>query len=330
MENSSEEIKKAWELLAAQKKAETKNQITQSENLDPKTPQSFKIEEHDTIKLDLTADLFDWSRIAVDLNLKDEDEKEWETILECGKLDSEINLNEEFKNERNPLSDCEDAINELFASEEQDCATSIFETCAWYTSYHYSASDWGMHIYEDCLIKSAKHIKKYHNYKKEDCVLAAFIMIFCHELFHHLTDIAITSMELIKSDPNIYIEYSKNVYKVDFNKQPYGALEESLANRYLFGRYKSCKLNKHYLNNLLKREPIGYKHFDKYIGKKFTEGRRHLLNQAFECKSPSIAKLPYEHIYPLLDHKNFAIGIKMPVYLHRKKGTKEKITFKIK
>jgi hypothetical protein len=325
MQNSSEEIKKAWEELKVNKIGDTT--LPKVKGNDPRIPKSFEVEKYESTKLDLEANLFNWEKIVVELSLEEDDG--WKTELDCEEASKKVDYNAK-DDQPNYLNGCEDEINKMFNGEPGSNDTSIFETCAWYESFHYGNKDWGMNIYEDCLIKIAKHIKKYHNYKKEDCVLSAFLMIFCHELFHHLTDIAITSMELIKSDPNIYIQYTKNVYSVDLKKSPKGALEESLANRYVYGRYKSFKLNKHYLFNRLKREPIGYKHFDDFIGKKFTEGRRHLLNQAFECKSPSSAKLPYEHIYPLLDHKNFAIGIKMPVYIHRIKGSKEKVVFKIK
>ena len=187
-----------------------------------------------------------------------------------------------------------------------------------------------MHFMEDCWLDIAKTIKKIPGTTKTDAIKSAFLMVFCHELFHHLTDNSSTSMELIKQDPNLYIDYSTKVYNVDLKKSPKGAIEEALANRFVFGRHEYCNINKHFLFRYLKRQPVGYNRFDDYLDQNFWKGRRELLNQILEGKSIPTQNLPLEQIYDLLDQNQYLSGNKMPIYIHYRKGTKQRIFIKNK
>jgi hypothetical protein len=320
--NTTEDLIKAWSTLNA-KSASTKPKPAdpQPQAQHPQAPSSFKPSEYQTYKLDIKE--VNWDKFDVELD----DDGEWPDTLKC---DDDSQNKELIDQKDSDLNNCTKVINEYFDGlPTYNEETSIFEKCAWYQSYHYGLKDWGMHFLEDCWLNIAKEIKLIKATKTE-AIKSAFLMVFCHELFHHLTDNSVTSMELIKGDPNLYINYSKNVYSVDLKKAPNGALEEALANRFVYGRYEYCKIHKQFLYRFLKRQPIGYNRFDDYNDQKFWAGRRELLNQVIECKSPTSSNLPLEQVYDHMDQSAYLSGTRMPIYIHYKKGSKQRVFIKNK
>ena len=151
------------------------------------------------------------------------------------------------------------------------------DKCAWYEKFHIrSNSEWGIHIKESCLIQRGRILYKWNKATTtpNDSVKAAFLRIMCHELFHYVSDCSATILELINNNPALYKEYMEKVFWIDYDINPEGALEEALANRYVYGRYKFMRINKHLLITLMKSQYKGYRDFDKYLGSNFKKGRR--------------------------------------------------------
>jgi hypothetical protein len=316
--NTTEDLILAWEALNKQKGAQTATNAAH-----PQAPLNFNKNNYTTQKLDIRE--ISWDSIGIDLF----DDSKWPEQINCNELDDKNSS--ENKTDKDALNKCKDAIEEYFNNQPKYTdEDSVFEKCAWYQSYHYGTSDWGMHFLEDCWLNIAKELSVISGTSKNDAIKSAFLMVFCHELFHHLTDNCATSMELIKQDPKLYIDYSSKVYKTDFKKTPDGALEEALANRFVYGRYEYCKINKHLLFGYLKRQPVGYNRFDDFKDQNFWKGRRELLNQILEVKSPAAYSLPLEQIYDHLDQSSYLGGNKMPIYIHYKKGNKQRIFIKNK
>jgi len=258
---------------------------------------------------------------AIDIYL--EDNEEWEKVEIC---DNYFDQNEKIN-----YDSCKeefDAIGEKIRGEWKE---STIEKCAWYQSYHYlPRTYWGIHIMEDCWINYAKKIYKYnpHSKTKNDAMKSAFLFLFCHELFHYVTDNATSVLEVAMKKANMYTDYSTKVYAKEFNTP--GAIEEALANRYLFGRNDFCRINKHLLFYMLKGMPNGYCDFDKYSGSKFWTGRRTLINQIYLCSPLPLptSELPLEQVFEILNQNNYKSGHRIPIWLHTKKGTKSRIIFK--
>ena len=290
----------------------------------PKDVNPFKknnedLNQYDTIGLHKLLKEISWDQI----NLEVEDDEPWEKINICDPQKGE--------NEKENYNECVDAFANFAGriSDDWGGGSSVFETCAWYQSYHYlPRTFWGIHILEDCWIATAKKIYKYnpHTKTKNEAMKTAFLFYFCHELFHFVADNTATVLEIIKQNPNLYTDYSSQVYQKDYLNP--GATEEALANRYLYGRYKFCRINKNFLKIILEAQPNGYRDFNKYLGNLFWEGRRILTNQILETKSSPNALLPIEQVFEILDQEQYSTGAKVPFWLHTKKGTISKITFK--
>jgi hypothetical protein len=257
---------------------------------------------------------------AIDISFDDRDEWEKEEI--CVNYRNDI--------EKPNFDACKEEFDRMGEIIRGEWAESTIEKCAWYQSYHYlPRTYWGIHILEDCWISYAKRIYKYnpHSKTKNDALKSAFLFLFCHELFHYITDNATSVLEVATKKSNIYKDYGTKVYAKEFASP--GALEEALANRYLFGRYDFCRINKHLLFHILKGMPKGYRDFDKYNGSKFWTGRRTLINQIYFCSSLPLPadELPIEQVFEILNQNNYKSGHRIPIWLHTKKGVKSRIVF---
>jgi hypothetical protein len=133
------------------------------------------------------------------------------------------------------------------------------DSCAWYESYHFGHKHWGIHFSEYCVLSVGERFWHHGQYKtKTDAIKGALLFLFLHEFFHYITDNASAVLEVVSGTPFLYDRYSRNVYMKMYSSP--GALEEALAERYLFGRAKRiCKLkDKNYLRKILLMGPPGY------------------------------------------------------------------------
>tara|TARA_B110000211_G_scaffold230112_1_gene289025 strand:+ start:882 stop:1862 length:981 start_codon:yes stop_codon:yes gene_type:complete len=309
------------------KVSETK-EIDQNVNSSPGLYKDFKSENYEQISL-LTSE-WGYNALLVEIldDLKDADWGE-QIKFECEDLKYFNHLQgEDVK--RPDLSACSDRYEDIF--NENELPETEFTTCAWYSSYHYGHKNWGIHIKQDCLLNRAKLIWRYnypYTLTKEDAIKSAFLYTFSHELFHLIVDQAVTLLEIILKDPDIYIKYFSNVYKHTHKTYPDGALEEALANRYRFGRYKFYNINKGLARAMMKKQPAGYNRFDEYLGSKFKKGKDELLNLII-TQNVSHSKsqfLPLSDIFNVLDVDSFHSKNLVPVYIHYKHS--KKLMFKL-
>ena len=276
------------------------------------------LDEYFSIALHEKLNEIDWESLNIDLN----DDDEWKQEEIC------LHNYELMDEEKADYNGCKEEFDRISSKIHEVCGGAPLEKCAWYQSYHYlPRTYWGIHILETCLIGYAKKIYRFNGSKtKNDAMKSAFLLLFCHELFHYIVDNAASILEVAKNNPTIYRDYSKNVYAKDFINP--GALEEALANRYLYGRFDFCRINKHLLFHILKSSPNGYRDFDQYSGSKFWLGQRKLINQILSCESPARIDLPIEQVFEILNQRVYSSGHRIPIWLHNRKGSISKIIFK--
>jgi len=213
----------------------------------------------------------------------------------------------------------------------------IPEKCAWYQSYHFGSPFWGIHIKEECWAKITRRLlldagmASLKDPRASVPLLAnpylatrsAFMYLFLHELFHHQIDVAASILEIVKNDRDLYINYYYNVYIKTFIAP--GALEEALANRYLYGRNKECDLDRTYLYASLKGQGAGYRDFDLYSGDNFWEGRRTIMNQIFEGRPDPSLERPIEQILEGATVSTQIKGWRVPIWLHQASAPSHRI-----
>lgn len=284
----------------------------------PMNAQGINLNDFNSIPLHHKIKEIDWDSIDIEFN----DQEEWPQEQICPEREAQAD------NQKNNYNGCAEEYDRLAEEIRGNDDAHLFERCAWYQSYHYSPRTfWGIHILEDCLITSAKFIYRYNNSKtKADALKSSFLYIFCHELFHYMTDNAASLLELAQGRPGLYVNYAINVYQKDFIHP--GALEEALANRYLYGRYDFCRINRRLLYHMLKGMPKGYRDFDHYNTSRFWQGRRKLINQIHTSLSSPATELPLEQILEILNQKAYISGHRVPIWMHTRKGTIARIIFK--
>ena len=114
-----------------------------------------------------------------------------------------------------------------------------------------------------------------------------------------------------------YIDYFNNYYSPNFRTS--NCIEESLANRYVYGRYQYLKLERFTLEHLFSRQPPGYREYDKYKGTEFHFGERDLLQIILDHgkigAKPFLYDLSLEQLFKRLNPAKFLKGYQIPIYL---------------
>jgi hypothetical protein len=130
------------------------------------------------------------------------------------------------------------------------------EQLAWYRSYHYGASNWGIYILRSGVYKVANALIS-HGVEQHNAIALAQEFLIRHEKTHFQTDLGVTSLELA-SNSSLFIPTRKRI----FSSSPSWHLEEEgLANSYA---YRSLKKNKKFMEPFLKTSPIGYRNWKQY------------------------------------------------------------------
>jgi mRNA-degrading endonuclease RelE of RelBE toxin-antitoxin system len=166
------------------------------------------------------------------------------------------------------------------------------EALAWYRSFHFEPQgQWGIYLLDRGVYYLAKeHFAKAFPLPHDDsvvqtCIQQAVELLYQHELFHFITDVAATTLELNASpDPTgLYIDYSDNRFKNGVAELGVpGFLEEAMANEHarwrIFFRNKNDE-QKDIILDFMDRQPDGYRH---HRGVKhhrsWREGLNHLAN----------------------------------------------------
>lgn len=131
-----------------------------------------------------------------------------------------------------------------------------WDTCAWYQPMHFFATDWGVFIKEECLLRLALVIAantdgarlanerarglpprgKKNYWRLDDAELlirAAFTLLFLHEHFHHRMECLGLRLHVITRSP-LYVPYFRAVYTPALGTDD--LLEEALANACMYRR----------------------------------------------------------------------------------------------
>jgi hypothetical protein len=192
------------------------------------------------------------------------------------------------------------------------------DALAWYRSFHWEPTKyWGIYILDAGifllarLFSGIKQKSKYGRpYNTLDYIIQAFKLLFLHEFFHFITDIAASILEIGNplSRP-FYIDYIHNVYMKPKNKNE--PIEEALANAFAINRIKEFKKFIRLFFSSIKAN--GYCAFDRYLSnKKFTNGRRNLGTCIRDGKNTSDVS-PLESLFDI--YKQDIYFRDVPIYI---------------
>jgi hypothetical protein len=175
------------------------------------------------------------------------------------------------------------------AVEEQVSQQGV-EALAWYTPFHFNRKGWGITIREEGLAVVSRLFEcaSEPQISTQSPLTAAYELLYRHEYFHHLSEVACGILEVLKrraaasSDEVVaqviarlagspYQEYCQTA-----KCNPQGALEESVANAYAIrtvpdGAWREA------IRSWFKTHPAAYREFDRYeSGDDFLGGLREL------------------------------------------------------
>lgn len=158
------------------------------------------------------------------------------------------------------------------------------EALAWYRSFHWHPPNrWGIYILDKGVYYIAQNVfgkigqvSPYgRRYNTIDLLQQSFRLLFLHEFFHYITDIAASTLEMGNPSARAYyVQYVRNVYiRPKSRNEP---IEEALANAFAFNRFQGGTVRRQ-LRLFMRSQPAGYSAFEQYTRKiNFTYGRREL------------------------------------------------------
>jgi hypothetical protein len=198
----------------------------------------------------------------------------------------------------------------------------VFEKtfCGWYQPYHHLPRiKWGVHMRYDSWIRIAAKLNTDCPFlikKPLHSIKAAFLYLFIHLLFHYIIENASSMMEIISGNQHMYKKYYRNVYARVFNSPD--CIEESLANRYLFGQSQHCHIDKQYLNKELLKQGDGYREFINYLSSNFSKGIRQLMLQIKNGQMNPPYDEPLEQIVCGSNLVDYSSVDRISIWLHYK------------
>lgn len=186
------------------------------------------------------------------------------------------------------------------------------DALAWYCSYHsYPEGKWGIFILDagvhylamkifglQTKLSAGSLMESHGDFKSID---NSFRVLFFHEYFHFLTDVASSVLEIASGSPArpLYSDYMRRVYgnKTGSAEEP---LEEALANAYAFNRFASNRwsvAHRQQLRIFMKNQPNGYGAFAKYIDSGFNNGLRNLGASIADSTPRTAGSTPLEVLF---------------------------------
>lgn len=190
---------------------------------------------------------------------------------------------------------------------------------AWYRSFHYKPTEkweWGIYITDYGLYYLASHVfrnlKSKHSLSVRDLISLSAKLLFNHEFFHYITDIASTVIEAQSSFMDLYYqEYTNQVYlNPKTSDEP---LEEALANAFAYKK-RYLQGAKELIRNFMDNQPKGYRAYGKFLSNNdFANGRRQLAKSILTAQTSYNSHLPLEILfdYQLREIKQTDV----PIYL---------------
>jgi hypothetical protein len=174
---------------------------------------------------------------------------------------------------------------------EEQVSQEGTEALAWYTPFHLNRKGWGIYIREEGLAVVSRILEcaSEPQPSAENPLTAAYELLYRHEYFHHLAEVACGILEVLKrramadSDEEVAARVVSRLigspyqqYRQTAKCNPQGALEESVANAYAIqtvpdGAWREA------IWSWFKTQPAAYREFDRYeSGVDFLGGLREL------------------------------------------------------
>ena len=189
------------------------------------------------------------------------------------------------------------------------------DALAFYRPFHFSPhEEWGIYIMVERLLEYCERL-----YRSFGGQLAAFnvesIMgcilfeVFHHEFFHHLTECAVTTMEIVSASfgeaKPIFTEYWEGRYEKapGMGRHIDHPLEEALANAYAYNSFSFLsrmqlgyklvwvRLYQKVLEKCWPKEPPGYRSAGNYVNAGYVSGAAQLLAMILSSSAPDPASL---------------------------------------
>lgn len=205
----------------------------------------------------------------------------------------------------------------LFVTSQRDIA---FEKsfCTWYQPYHLLPyTKWGIHVRFSSWIKIISLFNSEEPQlisKLNNSIIAAFLYIYVHGIFHHIIENVISLIELDNKNPELYKDYYINKYLQKFNTLD--CLEESLANAYLYENASQCHIDKEYLKNLLINQGNAYSNFVNYTDTEFLNGCTKIISLA-ENNQKNLSTYKINEVNRFFDFNTQSIfKNQVPIWLH--------------
>lgn len=175
------------------------------------------------------------------------------------------------------------------------------DALAFYRPFHFAPYDeWGIYLMVDRLLRHCRNLSrafkdKLWAFNFEALLGCVLFEVFHHEFFHHQTECAATTIEILSAafgPPRpVYNEYWNNRYEqsAGLGRHPDHPLEEALANAYAYNSFSFLsrtqigyklvwvKLYQSVLEKCWPLEPPGYRSAASYIKGGYVDGGAQLL-----------------------------------------------------
>jgi len=198
--------------------------------------------------------------------------------------------------------------------EEEVRQSSGIEALAWYHSFHFiPVEQWGIYITDRGIYYL---VQKLHELRREpyhlntlDLIIISAKILFFHEFFHFITDIAASILEASHSfQKPFYVNYSNRVYCHPSNSEE--PLEEALANAFAYNKQYG-KGVKSYLKDFMRSQPNGYKHFEDFLPSRLFENGRRVLASQINGRGTNVTPLESLFDFKLQDVKYTDVPLRL-------------------
>jgi hypothetical protein len=170
------------------------------------------------------------------------------------------------------------------------------DAVAFYRPFHFATPDeWGIYFDIQGLLNYVNSIVEEMTFRVacfdlESLLTACFCEVFQHEYFHHISECAATTLEIMFHQAgfpkSVYVDYWENRFRSEHRHSP---LEEALANAYAYNsltflsrvkkglRTTRVSMYKRAIKQLWRKEPPGYQDAAHYIEGSYVYGVGELL-----------------------------------------------------
>ena len=207
------------------------------------------------------------------------------------------------------------------------------EALASYVPFHYETVDrpWGIHLTDKgiwTVVRALRPLRK-DNFVTNDLLVFGARILFWHEFFHFLTEIAASTMEITSNfHRNNYREYTEKIYSgdCDWSKFRFNGshklsrkgyvLEEALANSYCYRQGQKEKGIAACLQPFMRKQPPGYSNYNLFPWprNRFRLGCSTLGSLLSDTKSTKNGS-PYESLFDI--YRRQVTTTDVPIYLER-------------